>query len=141
MDFKKKLIPPHSLTNIEIQKYCENESRLNGVYSRDNLSKIIKDGAYVTSLDEYANVGTHWIALYVLNIGIVYFCIFEVEYIPKEIKKCIENKNITTNIFRIQANDSIMCGYFCIGLIDFMLTGETLIDYTGLFSPYHLMII
>ena len=103
--------------------------------------KKIKDGTYVTSLDEYADVGTHWIALYVLNIGIVYFDIFEVEYIPKEIKKCIENKNITTNIFRIQANDSIMCEYFRIGLIDFMLAGETLIDYTGLFSPYHLMII
>ena len=92
------------------------------------MSKIIKDGAYVTSLDEYAGVGTHWIALYILNIGIVYFDIFEVEYIPKEIKKCVENKTITTNIFRIQANGSIMCGYFCIGLIDFMIAGETLID-------------
>ena len=54
---------------------------------------------------------------------------FGVEHIPKEIKKVIKNKNIKTNIFRIQANDSIMCGYFCIGFIDFMLKGKNLTKY------------
>ena len=54
---------PHPLTNFEIQKYCQNESRFNGVYSRNNLPKKIKDGAYLINLDEYADVGTHWIAL------------------------------------------------------------------------------
>ena len=60
------LMPPHSLINFEIQKerYCQNESRFNGVYSRNNLPGKIKDGAYVTNLDEYADVGTHWIALF-----------------------------------------------------------------------------
>ena len=66
---------------------------------------------------------------------VIYFDSFGVEHIPKEIKMFISNKNIEASIFRIQANNSIMCGYFCIGLIDFMLAGKALIDYTNLFSP------
>ena len=69
----------------------------------------------------YSDIGTHWIASYVQNNDVTYFDSFGVEYIPKEIKKFINNKNIKTNIFRIQAYDSIMCGCFFIGLIDFML--------------------
>ena len=108
-------------------------SRFNGVYSRDNLPKI-KDGAYAINLDEYSDIGTHWVALYVQN-NVTYFDSFGVEHIPKEIKAFINNKNIKTNIFRIQAYDSIMCGYFCIGFIDFMLAGKTLTEFTNLFSP------
>ena len=67
---------------------------------------------------------------------IVYFDSFGVEHIPEEIKKIIGNRNIKANIFRVQANNSVMCGYFCIGFIDFMLAGKTFIDYTNLFSPY-----
>ena len=67
--------------------------------------------------------------------NITYFDSFGVEHIPKEIKKFIGNKNIIINIYRIQAYDSIMCGYFCIGFIDFMLKGKSLLDYTNLFSP------
>ena len=67
--------------------------------------------------------------------NIIYFDNFGVEHIPKEIKKFIGNKNMITNIYRIQAYDSIMCGYFCIGFIDFMLKGKSLLDYTNLFSP------
>ena len=59
LPLKKKLIPPHPLTNFEIQKYYHNKPRFNGVYSRNNLPKKIKNGAYVTNLDEYADVGTH----------------------------------------------------------------------------------
>ena len=66
--------------------------------------------------------GTHWIALHVNANNIIYFDNFGVEHIPKEIKKFIGNKNMITNIYRIQAYDSI-CGYFCIGFIDFMLKG------------------
>ena len=55
---------PHPLTNIEIQKYYENEPRFNGVFSRNNLPKNIKDGAYVINLDEYADLGAHWISLF-----------------------------------------------------------------------------
>ena len=115
--------------------YYENESRFNGVYSRDNLLNKIKDGAYVINLHEYSDTGTHWIALYVKNNDITYFDSFGVEHIPMEIIKFIENKNIKTNIFRIQAYDSIMCGYFCIAFIDFMLKRKTLTEYTNLFSP------
>ena len=67
---------------------------------------------------------------------IVYFDSFGVEHVPEEITKFIGNKNIKTNIFRVQANDSLMCGYFCIRFIDFMLAGKKLTYYTNLFSPY-----
>ena len=58
------LMSPHPLTNFEIQKYYKNEPRFNGVFSRNNFPKKIKDGTYLTNLDEYADVGTHWIALF-----------------------------------------------------------------------------
>ena len=77
-------MPPHSLTNFEIQKYYQNEPKFNGVYSRNNLPKI-KDGAYVINLDEYKSIGTHWIALYVNAENVTYFDSFGVEHIPKEI--------------------------------------------------------
>ena len=67
---------------------------------------------------------------------LLYFDSFGVEHIPKEIKTFIDRSlSITTNIFRIQAHDSIMCRYFCIRFIDFMLAGKTLTEYTNLFSP------
>ena len=69
-----------------------------------------------------------------LHNNVIYFDSFEVEDIPKEIKRFIENKNIKTNIFRIQAYDSIMGGYFCIGFTDFILKGKRLTDFTNLFS-------
>ena len=140
---------PHLLTNFEIEKYYQNEPRFNGVYSRDNLSKI-KDGAYVITLDEYCDIGTHWVALYINdnnnnnnndddddnNNRVTYLDSFGVEHIPKEIKEFIDSSlSIATNIFRIQAYDSIMCGYFCIGFIDFMLAGKTLTEFTNIFSP------
>ena len=129
-------MPSHPLTNFEIQKYYENKPRFNGVYSRNNLTKKIKDEAYLINLDECAEVGTHWIALFCNRSEIVYFDSFGVEHVPEEIKEFIGNKNIKANIFRVQENDSIMCGYFCIGFIDFMLAGKKLTDYTNLFSPY-----
>ena len=125
---------PHPLTNVEIQKYYQNELKLDGVYSRNNLPKI-KDGAYVINLDEYKSIGTHWIALYVNAENVTYFDSFGVEHIPKEIKKLIWNKNIITNVYRIQVYDSILCWYFSIGFIDFMLKSKSLLVCTNLFSP------
>ena len=127
---------PHSLTNFETQKYYENEPRFNGVFSRDSLLKKIKDEAYVINLDEYEDIGTHLIALFCKKNEIVYFDSFGVEHIPEEIKEFIGNKDIKANIFRIQANNSVMCGYLCIGFIDFMLANKKLTDFTNLFSPY-----
>ena len=93
-------------------------------------------------------MGKHWVALHVRkasakdvndNNYVIYFVSFGVEHIPKEIKKFIEsslhNKNIKANIFRIQGYDSIMCGYSCIGFINFMVAHKTLTDFTNLFSP------
>ena len=128
-------MPPHPLPNFEIQSYYQNEPKFNGVFSRDNLLNKIKDGAYVINLEDYSDIGIHWIALYVKNNDITYFDSFGVEHIPKEIKKFIDNKNIIANIFRIQAYDSIMCGYFCIWFINFMFKGKSLTAYTNIFSP------
>ena len=86
-------------------------------------------------LNLYESTVTHWIALYVNANNIVYLDSFGVEHIPREITKFIGNKNIKTNFYRIQAYDSIMCGYFRIGFIDFMLKDKSLLDYTNLFSP------
>ena len=129
------LLPFHPLTNIEINEYYINEPRFNGVYSRNNLPKKIKKGAYVINLDEYENTGMYWIALFVKTNEAIYFDSFGIEHIPKEIEHAIGNKNIKGNIFRLQAYDSIMCGYFCIEFINYMLKGKTLLDYTNLFSP------
>ena len=79
-------MPPHPLTNFQIQKYYQNEPKFNGDYSRNKLPKI-KDGAYVINLDEFKSTGTHWIALYVNGNNFIYFDSFGVERIPKEITK------------------------------------------------------
>ena len=140
-------LPPHPLTNFEIQEYYQNEHKFNGVFSRDNvpnnnnnirpkgLGSAVKSGAYVINLDKYHDMRTHWVALYVNNKIVIYFDFFGVEHIPKEIMKFVVRKKIIANIYRIQAYDSIMCGYFRIGFINFMLNGKSLTDYTNLFSP------
>ena len=114
--------------------YYQNEPRINGVYSRDDLPNKIKDEAYVINLDGYSDIGTHWVALYANNKTVTNFDSFGVAHIPKEIKKFINNKNIIAKFFRLQAYDSVMCGYFCLGFIDFMLNGGSLTDFTNLFS-------
>ena len=127
---------PNHLTNFEIKTYDQNEPGFNGVFSRDNLPKKIKDGACVINLDEYAVVGTHWVPLFCNRSEIVYFDRFGVEHVPEEIKEFVGNKNIIVNIFRVQANNSVMCGYFCIGFIVFLLPVKKLTDFTSMFSPY-----
>ena len=104
-------------------------------YSRNNLPKTIKKGAYVINLDEYDDIGTHWIALYVRN-DCIYFDSFGVEYLPNEIKQFSGSKEVTSNILRLQAYDSIMCGYFCLAFIDFMFAAKTLLQFTNMFLPH-----
>ena len=145
---KKKLnllLPFHPLTNIEISEYYVNEPRFNDVYSRNNLPNKIKKGAYVINLDQYENTGTHWVSLFVKTNEVIYFDSFGIEHIQNEINKFIgneqsssakaRNKNIISNIFRLQAYDSIICGHYCIEFINYMLKGKTSLDYTNLFSP------
>ena len=125
----------HPLANFEIEVYYQNEPRFNGVYSRDNLHYKIKDGTYVVNLDEYSDIGSHWIVFYVESKTVTYFDSYGIEHISKEVKKFVNNENIIANIFIIQTYDSVMCGYFCIGFINYMLMGKSLTDYTNLFSP------
>ena len=117
---KKSLIPFHPLTNFEIQDYFNKEKRFNGVFSRNNLPKL-KKGAYIINLDDRKNTGTHWVVFFVKSNEVIYFDSFGVEHIPEEIKKLIRNKNIKSNILRIHDYNSVMCGYFCILFIEFLL--------------------
>ena len=81
-------MPPHRLTNFQIQKYYQNEPKSNGLYSRNNLSKI-KNGVFRTNLDKYDSIETHWIALHVNDENVTYFDSFGIEHILKEVTKFI----------------------------------------------------
>ena len=91
-------MPHHPLTNFEIQTYYQHEPRFNGVFSRNNLPKKQKDGAYVINLDEYADKGTHWIALFCNENTIIYFDSFAAEPIAEVIKEFIDRRSSTFNI-------------------------------------------
>ena len=98
---------PHPLTNFEIRKYYQNEPILNGLYSRDNLPNRIKEERFVINLDEYFDIGTHWVALHVLNNNANYFDSFGVEHIPKKLRNLLETnmneyvKQISMNLSKI----------------------------------------
>ena len=98
---------PHPLKIFEMQKFYQNEPKFNGVYSNNSLPKI-KDWAFVINLNGYKSIGTHRIDLNANDDNVTYFDSFGVEYIPKEIRKFIGNKNIKTNVYRIQTYDSVM---------------------------------
>ena len=104
------------------------------LFSRNNLPRI-KDGAYLINLNERKAKGKHWVSLFIGRNTAVYFDSFGIEYIPLEVLNKIRDKSITHDMFRIQDDQSIMCGCFCIGFIEYMLGGKTLLDYTNLFSP------
>ena len=95
----------------------------------------IKDGAYVKNLDDKNSKGTNWVSLFTDRNTAVYFDSFEVIYISLEVLKKIRDKSVTHNISRIQDNESIMCGFYCIAFAEYMRAGKTLLDYTNLFSP------
>ena len=123
------------MTNFKIQRYNRNKPKCNDVYSRNYLSKI-KDGEFVINLDECKSIGIHWIALYVSGNNVICFDIFGVQYIPKEIKKFVGNKNMRVNIYRTQTYDSVVRGCFSIAFIAAMLYGKILLDYTNLLFFY-----
>ena len=79
--------------------------------------------------------GTHWVSLFLDRNTAVYFDPFGIEYIPQKVLNKTRDKSITHNIFRMQDNDSIMCGFYCITFIEYMHAGKTLLDYTILLSP------
>ena len=76
-------MPPHPLTYFKIQKYYQREPKFNGVYLRNNLTKI-KDGAYITNLGKQESIGTHWIALYINVENVTYFDSFGAEHIRNQ---------------------------------------------------------
>ena len=105
--------------------YYQNEPRFNGVFSRNNLPKIIKDGAYVINFDEYADV---------VHIGLLYFVtemklFISIISVLKKLKNLLGIKTWKLTFFEYKQT-------FCIGFIDFMLAGKKLTDYTSLFSPH-----
>ena len=112
------------LTNFQLQNYCENEPRFNGVYSRNNLQKI-KYGAYIINLNEYKSIATHQIVLYVNGDNATYYDSFAVEHRHKQ-------QNYNNKHFQ---NTSIQSNNVWIGFIDFMLKGKSLLEYSNLFSP------
>ena len=127
---------PDRFTYFEIQKYYQNEPRFNRVFSTDNLPKTIRNGTYVINLNEYADIGTHWIASSCRKSEIGYFNSFDVEHVPAEIKEFAGNKNVEANILHVQQNKSVMCGYFCIGFIQSKVDGKKVTDFTSMFFPY-----
>ena len=92
-------MPPHPLTNFEIKECYQNESRVNGVFSRDNLPKKIKDGTYVISVDEYADVGTHWIALFCKKLKLFISIVLVLNMFLKKLKNLSEIKTSKQTFF------------------------------------------
>ena len=84
-------MPPQPLTNFEIEEYYQNEPRFNVVSSRDNMVKK-KDGAYVINLDKYADVGTHWIALFLTEVRLFSSTVLVLNMFLKKLKNLLEIK-------------------------------------------------
>ena len=126
----KSLDQLHLLNNIEITNYFNDEPRFHGLFSRNNLPWI-NDGVYVISIIKI--VKELGFIIFDKNLAL-YFDPFDFEYIPQEVLNKIKDKSITHNIFRIQNNESIMCRFYCIAFIEYMLVAKTLLDYTNFFS-------
>ena len=91
-------------------------------------------GGYVVNLDDLGKSGTHWVAIFIDNGTATYFDSFGIEHIPMEIMEFLVGKNILSNIYRVQAYDSVLCGYFCIKFLEHMFRGGTLAGFTSMFS-------
>ena len=124
-------ITSHPLPNFEIENYCQNERKFEGIYSRSSLPKK-KVGSYVMILDGYKLIGTHLIALYANVDNVTYFDNAGVEYIQKKVKKLYVTK--TSQQIFIEYKQMIQ-QYAGLVFINFMLKGISFLDYTNLFSP------
>ena len=128
------LMLPHPLTKFEIKRCYQNEPRFIGVSSRNNLPEKIKDRAYIINLDEYAEQ-VHIGLLFVREMKLFISIVLVFNMFLQKLKNLSEIKT-KANIFRVQVNNSIMCRYFCIGLIGFMLVDKKLTGFTSLFYNY-----
>ena len=102
-------------------------------FSKNNLPRI-KDGVYAINLNDKKHKRSHWVSLFIDKNTAVQFDSFGIEYIPQEVLSKIKDASITHNICRIQDNESIMCGFYCITFTEYMLPGKALLGYTNLFS-------
>ena len=109
------------------------EPRLNSAFSKNSLPRI-NDGAYVINLDDKNSKETHWFSLFIGKTKPIYFDYFGIEYTLPESFNKVRNKSNIYNIFRIQDNEPIMCGFSCIVFIKYMLVRKPLLNYTNLFS-------
>ena len=87
------------------------------------------------NIDEKQSKGTHWLSLFIDRNTAAHFDSFGIEYVPQEVLSKIKNKSITRSRFKIQSDDSIICGFYCVTFIEYVIAGKTLSDYTNLFSP------
>ena len=113
--------------------YFNYKARFKVAFSRDNLPRI-KDGAYVINFDDKQSKGTHWVPLFINKNTAGYFDSVGIEYIPQEVSSKIKDKSLARNIPRIQSDNSVMCGFYCIAFIEYMIMGKSLFDYPNLFS-------
>ena len=134
MSWRGFLSPPHPLTNLEIEKYFEDELQFNGVFFRGNLLEITKDGGYIVNLDDMGRAGTHWVVIFLNDNRATYFDSFGVEHLLREVLRFLKGKDIHANIFRVQPDRSFLCGYYCLKFLDFMFDGKSLMDFTSMFS-------
>ena len=104
------------------------------VFFQENILSRTKDRAYIKNLDDKQSKVTHWISLLIDQNAAVYSDSFGIECTPQEVLSKIKDKSITRSIFTIQSDDLIMCGFYCIAFIEYMISGKTLLDYNNLFS-------
>ena len=128
----KDLVLLHPLSNIKIIHYFNYELRFNGVFSRNNLPRM-KNGAYAINLDDKNSKRTYWVSLFVDKNIAAYFDSFGMEYILQEVLNKTKDKSITHSLFRTQGSESIMCGFYCIAFIEYMLVGKNFLDNNYLF--------
>ena len=123
----------HPLSNIALQSISIASLDLMAFF-KEIIYLEEKDGAYVINLDNTNSKRPHKVSLFINKNTAVYFDSLGIEYILQEVLNKIKDKSISLNIFRIQDNESIMCGFYCIAFIEYMLAVKTLLDYTNLFS-------
>ena len=128
----------YCLNNIDVTRYFNHESRYDSALSRNNLATI-KNGAYIRKISMMEivkeHIGFHYLSPKKRKKKAANFNFFWIEYISQEVLNKIKNKLITHNIFRIQNNESTMCEFYFIGFIEYMLAGNSLLDYINLWSP------
>ena len=131
---KTFLVPLHTQVILRLLIISITSLGLMVFFSKRNLSGV-KDRAYVINLDDKKNKGAHWVSLFITRNRAVYFNSFWIQCIPEEVLSEIKDKFIMHNIFIMQDDNFIMCGFCSILFTEYMITRKMILDYTNLFSP------